>query len=126
MYILSYPQFYIMGEETCNRQESGHISLDSLTLDFGTIGPDSIAEGKIEFSNSGDAPLQIISIFSDCGCTSTRYPTDPVEPGEKGEILIRFNPKGRLPGPFRRVLRIRSNGDNPRVSLSVKGVVGAE
>lgn len=109
--------------EKADSMESGHLSLDSCSLDLGVIPPDTIAEGVMRFRNTGNAPLQILSIFSDCGCTTTSYTADPVEPGEEGEIRISFNPKGRRPGPFRKTLRIRSNAGNTRVTLSVKGRV---
>lgn len=103
---------------------AGYLSLDSCTLDLGTVKPDTIAEGVLHFRNTGDAPLQILSVFSDCGCTSTEYTRDAVEPGGSGDIRIRFNSKGRKAGPFRKVLRVRSTAANPRVSVTVKGIVG--
>ena len=103
--------------------EASHLSLDSCVLDFGSVNADSIARGVMKFTNTGNAPLQILTIFSECGCTSSSYTTDPVEPGKSGEIKISFNGKKRNAGPFRKSLRIRSNADNPRVVLMVKGVI---
>ncbi|MDE6296792.1 MAG: DUF1573 domain-containing protein [Muribaculaceae bacterium] len=104
-------------------EPQAHLALDSCVFDFGTVNADTIAHGVMKFKNTGDAPLQILTIFSECGCTSSSYTTDPVEPGECGEIIISFNGKKRKPGSFRKSLRIRSNADNPRVVLMVKGVV---
>ncbi|MDE6683541.1 MAG: DUF1573 domain-containing protein, partial [Muribaculaceae bacterium] len=101
----------------------GHLSLDSCHFDFGVINADTIVEGSMRFRNTGTAPLQILAIFSECGCTTSSYTTDAVEPGESGEIKISFDSKNRRPGPFRKTLRIRSNADNPRVMLTVKGTI---
>ena len=98
-----------------------HLSLDSTYLDLGGIPLDSMGEGILGFTNTGNAPLQIVRIFSECGCTVPSYSSEEVMPGEKGKIKIRFNGKNRHPGSFRKALRIRSNADNHREVLIVKG-----
>ncbi|MDE7412612.1 MAG: DUF1573 domain-containing protein [Muribaculaceae bacterium] len=103
--------------------EKGYLTLDSCSIDLGTVKREEITERVMNFRNDGDAPLQILSIFSECGCTTPSYTTDPVDPGETGEIRILFNGTKRSPGPFRKALRIRSNAGNPRVVLFVNGVV---
>lgn len=98
-----------------------HLRLDSGYLDIGVIPHDSIAEGVMRFRNTGNAPLQILRVFSDCGCTSPSYSSEEVMPGDTGVIRVRFNGKHRDPGIFRKILRIRSNADNPREYFYVKG-----
>ena len=98
-----------------------HLMLDSTYLDMGCIPVDSIGEAVMGFHNTGDAPLQIFRIFSECGCTVPSYSSDEVMPGERGEITIRFNGKNRVAGSFRKALRIRSNADNHREVFIVKG-----
>lgn len=100
---------------------SPHLRLDSTYIDMGCIPADSIGEAVMGFRNTGDAPLQILRIFSECGCMVPSYSSDEVMPGEKGEIWIRFNVKNRNAGSFRKALRIRSNVDNNREVLIVKG-----
>lgn len=98
-----------------------HLRLDSTYIDMGGIPADSVGEAVMGFRNTGNAPLQILRIFSECGCTVPSYSSDEVMPGEKGEIKIRFNGKNRAAGSFRKALRIRSNADNHREVLIVKG-----
>lgn len=128
LFCLVFPATVLFAGETSRNagSESGHLDPDSCSINLGVIRPDTIAEGKIFFRNTGNAPLQILSIFSDCGCTTSSYPTDPIEPGKRGEIDVRFNSKGRLPGPFRKALRIRSNADNPRLVIVVRGEIGKD
>ncbi|MDE6379137.1 MAG: DUF1573 domain-containing protein [Muribaculaceae bacterium] len=111
------------GGATGDDVKAGHLQLDSVYIDLGRVPRDSVAEATMGFVNTGEAPLQIMTVFSDCGCTSPEYSTDEVGPGEKGEIRVRFNSKNRREGVFRKTLRIRSNADNPRVTLVVKGIV---
>lgn len=105
------------------KEPMAHLSLDSTYIDMGSIQKDSIGEAMMGFTNTGNAPLQIMRIFSECGCTVPSYSSDEVMPGEKGKIKIRFNAKNRQPGTFRKALRVRSNGDNPREVFIVKGRV---
>lgn len=100
-----------------------HLSLDSTYINMGIIPKDSIGEAIMGFTNTGNAPLQIMRIFSECGCTVPSYSSDDVLPGEKGKIKIRFNAKNRQPGTFRKAMRVRSNGDNPREVFIVKGCI---
>lgn len=113
------------GNDGCGtaREAVPHLQLDSAYINLGKIERDTVVEASMGFCNTGDAPLQILRIFSDCGCTSPEYPTDEVLPGEKGEIKVRFNGKNRQAGAFRKTLRILTNADNRRETIAVKGII---
>lgn len=111
------------GAEKNGDGKDAHILLSSTSLDFDSIPVDTIVCSSVSFKNTGKEPLQLFTIFSDCGCTVSSYPTDPIPSGSEGEIKVSFNSQGRSPGAFRKNLRIRSNADNPRVILTVKGVI---
>lgn len=99
------------------------LELDSAYIDMGRVPSDSVVEATMRVRNVGGEDLKILRVFSDCGCTVPSYPTDAISPGEVGEIRIRFNGKGRLRGAFRKHLRIRSNADNSRETITVKGIL---
>ena len=100
-----------------------HLELEGRSVEVGVIPTDTIVEGVMRIRNTGDAPLVIKRIFAECGCTTPSSPEDPILPGEWGEIKVRFNSKGRSPGEFRKVLRIRSNADNSRELFYIRGTV---
>lgn len=104
-------------------QHGARIQLDSLYLDLGFFSRDSIAYGKMGFVNSGDEPLLILRVTSDCGCTVPDYSSDPIAPGERGEIKVKFNGRNREHGPFTKAVRIRSNASSPRAVFFVKGKI---
>lgn len=91
--------------------------------DFGMVaengGPVS---HEFEFTNTGDAPLLIISATAQCGCTRPTYSTDPIAPGKKGKIKVTYLPQGR-PGEFQKTVRVRTNIDNKKITLKIKGTV---
>lgn len=37
--------------------------------------------------NTGDKPLNILSVRASCGCTSPSYSRKPVAPGDTGQVL---------------------------------------
>ena len=76
-----------------------------------------------EFTNTGDAPLVIISATASCGCTRPTYPTEPIAPGKKGKIKVTYLPEGR-PGEFEKVVKVRTNAkESKKISLRITGTV---
>jgi len=63
--------------------------------DFGTIEPGTPQETIFTFTNTGNAPLVITKATSSCGCTVPNPPKEPIAPGEKGELLVKFNGTGQ-------------------------------
>lgn len=100
-----------------------HLTLDSTYVDLGVISGDTVAVGRMGFQNTGDEPLTIMRVYSECGCTVPHFPAEPIEPGESGVIVIQFDGRNRTNGHFRKALRVRSNADNERQSFIIKGTI---
>lgn len=103
------------------------VDFPELTHDFGTIpengGPVS---HEFLFTNTGDAPLMIVSASASCGCTRPEYSKKPVKPGKSEKIKVTFLPKGR-PGEFTKTVTVRTNSKKVRkVTLKIKGFVNPE
>ncbi len=64
-------------------------------FDFDTVGQGAVVEHTFTFKNTGKEPLLISSARSTCGCTVPEWPKAPVEPGETGEINVRFDTKNK-------------------------------
>jgi hypothetical protein len=94
------------------------------TIDYGTVykGEDSGLR-VFEFTNTGDAPLEITNVQSTCGCTVPTKPTEPIMPGKTGKIEVKYNMN---PGPIRKTITVESNASNVdggRVAIKIKGEV---
>lgn len=63
---------------------------ESETIDYGTIPHN--ADGKREFvlTNNGDKPLIITNAQGSCGCTVPTYPKEPIAPGAKAVIGVKY------------------------------------
>ena len=97
-----------------------------------TINYGSISKKKdngirtFEFTNVGDAPLIINNVFSTSGFTFPNKPTEPILPGKKGKIDIKYN---MVPGPIRKTIIIESNAtnfENGIIVLKIKGIVAED
>lgn len=104
----------------------GTLVFDSLRIDMGRVEKDSAAVAVFHFRVDGDAPVCIQRAAAACNCTVATFPKAPLRPGEKGQIVVRYNSKGMPPGYFRKVVVVRSNASEPLMKLSVSGMVKRE
>jgi hypothetical protein len=68
---------------------------DSASHAFGDIQQGDIVSWSFDFVNKGDGDLLISSAQTSCGCTVPDYPHDPIKPGDKGTIKVKFNSEGK-------------------------------
>jgi hypothetical protein len=76
--------------------------------DFGTITEGDQVEHVFEFTNTGEAPLIISNAKSSCGCTVPDWTKEPVAPGEKGKLTVKYNSRGKK-NQDNKVVRITAN-----------------
>ena len=87
------------------------IKFDKLTHNFGTFNEaDPSQKAVFTFTNVGDQPLVINQAVASCGCTVPNYTKQPIAPGQKGQISITYDGKGRFPGHFKKTVTVRTNG----------------
>ena len=91
-------------------------------IDYGTITQN--AEGKREFvfTNNGTTPLVITNAQGSCGCTVPSSPKEPIAPGAKGVIGVKYA-TDRV-GAFTKTVTVTSNAEGqPTKVLTIKGTV---
>ncbi len=92
---------------------------DEVSHDFGDIKAGDIVTTTFHFVNSGKVPLLIKDATSSCGCTVPEIPKQPISPGEKGEILVKFNSENKS-GHQTKVITVFTNGYPSKYQLSIK------
>lgn len=102
------------------------IKFTETAFDFGTIaekgGP---VKHEFVFTNTGSAPLMILTASASCGCTRPEFPKKPVSAGKSGKIKVTFLPDGR-PGEFTKTVTVKTNAKDKKqkkVTLKIKGFV---
>lgn len=84
---------------------------------------DQYGDGNFEFwfENDGDAPLLIEYAKTSCGCMVASHTRDPIAPGERNVIKVKYDTK-RI-GPINKSITVKTNVGEMRVMLRVKGMV---
>jgi hypothetical protein len=95
---------------------------DNETIDYGTIEHNSDGNRKFTFTNNGNKPLIITNTQGSCGCTVPTTPKEPIAPGAKGVIGVKYA-TDRV-GAFTKTVTVTSNAEGqPTKTLTIKGTV---
>lgn len=97
--------------------------IDGKEHDFGafTESPEP-AKCTFRYVNTGDEDLVITGVRASCGCTTPRYDTRPLAPGDTASIAVAFDSQGR-PGRFTKTVFVNANTTPRRSILIIKGTV---
>lgn len=101
---------------------SPKLSFDKTEHDFGTINEGDIVETVFEFTNTGKSELIITSAKGSCGCTVPEWPKEPIAPGEKGEIKVKFN-SYKKPNKQQKQVTLMTNTAEGKEILIIKAQV---
>lgn len=95
------------------------------TIDYGTIAHNADGKREFVFTNNGTKPLIITNAVGSCGCTVPTFPKEPIAPGAKAVIGVKYA-TDRV-GPFTKTVTITSNAEGtPSKVLTIKGTVLAD
>ena len=100
------------------------ITFVKLVHDYGQIEQGANGECEFEFKNTGKADLILTNCRSSCGCTVPSWPKDPIPPGKKAVIKVKYNTQ-RI-GQINKTITVESNAVNDRVVLKITGNVNAK
>ena len=90
---------------------------DYAEVDFGVIKKGEKREHVFEFTNQGDESL-VIELISACDCTTLEYSTEPVAPGERGEIKAIFD-SGAIKGTNKIDIDIILENEDPQTGYQM-------
>ncbi len=120
---LGFPSVARSQESAAGGKGTQTARFDHEKWNFGDVAEDG---GKVEhtfvFTNVSSKPVVVLDVVSGCGCTTPSYSRKPVMRGEKGEIVVSFDPMNR-PGHFSKGISVQISGSTEPVTLLVEGVV---
>lgn len=102
--------------------KSAKIKFENMLIDLGTIKEDAVIEKSFEFTNIGTRDLVVINTKGSCGCTVPTAPTEPIPPGGKGKIMVKYTAKNKV-GPQKPVVTVTTNGVPSIVKLNMEAWV---
>lgn len=92
------------------------------TIDYGTVAHNADGKREFVFTNNGNKPLIITNTQGSCGCTVPTTPKEPIAPGAKGIIGVKYA-TDRV-GPFTKTVTVTSNAVGQATkTLTIKGTV---
>ena len=86
-------------------------------VDFGFVKKGEKREHIFKFTNKGDETL-VIELVSACDCTTTEYSTEPVAPGEKGQIKAIFD-SGKIDNASKLDIDIILENEDPNTGYQI-------
>ena len=95
---------------------------ESGIYDFGEMTEGDTVEHTFPFTNTGEFPLIINNITASCGCTTPEWPREPVLPGQKSSVTVRFNSRGKM-GEQNKTITVFANTDPAMTDLQFKALV---
>ena len=98
------------------------IEFEEMEFDFGTVEQGEKVSHIYRFRNTGSEPLIITDAKASCGCTVPKKPTEPIPPGEVGELTVEFDSRGKS-GPQNRTVTVTANTNPPQTLVKIKGEV---
>ncbi len=101
--------------------KAGYLQIGKTSYDFGTFNKNTVRSCVFVFTNTGKAPVVIEQATVTCNCTSTKFTTQPIMPGQKGYVTVYYNGKNYGKGYFRKNIDVRSNAENGIVRLFISG-----
>ena len=98
------------------------ICFDSPRHDFATIAEDGGAvTHTFDFINASKNPIVILSVSGGCSCTTANFSRSPIKKGERGSIVVHFDPMNQPEGKFmRKIIVTTSEGNTP---LTISGTI---
>jgi hypothetical protein len=100
------------------------ISWKTNTIDLGKIEQGKPVTVEFEFTNPSMVPLIVMSVRPSCGCTTTDYPKNSIDPGKSGTIKITYNAASS--GAFTKSTSVTTNAGDANSTLIIKGEVIAK
>lgn len=98
------------------------IKFDKTTQHLGFVHQGDTLRFEYAFTNTGNQPLVISDTKVECGCTTVKKPTQPIDPGKNGVIKVQFNTTPTIDRQDRTVTIISNAANSPSV-LRFKCVV---
>ncbi len=102
--------------------EGAGMIFDTETIDYGTVAHNADGKREFVFTNNGKKALIITNTSGSCGCTVPTSPKEPIAPGAKGIIGVKYA-TDRV-GAFTKTVTVTSNAEGtPTKVLTIKGTV---
>lgn len=92
------------------------VALSESDFSFGNIKKGDVKEHTYEITNTGTNPLIISEVKPGCGCTVPDFTKEPILPGKKGKITLKFD-SSSFDGTVSKAADIFANVENAPIRI---------
>ncbi len=111
--------------QVATQATGAEITFKTMEVNFGNIKQGESFEYDFEFTNTGTEDLVITTARGSCGCTVPEWPHEPIAPGAKGKIHVKFNSAGKS-NQQTKTVTLQTNASPTPYTLYIKGNVDVE
>lgn len=108
-------------KERKEKKKKSPITFTTLLIQRNSIPYDSQELFEFEFKNTGKTPLLIQNVQTSCGCTTASKPAEPIQPGKKSKISVKYDTK-RV-GDLNKNITVTTNVQTEPIVLTIRGNV---
>lgn len=112
---------FSFAQASAENPNAPEITFEKEVIDYGTIEKGANGVRFFEFTNTGKEPLIITKANGSCGCTVPSWPKQPIAPGDKAQIKVKYDTQ-RI-GPINKSVTVHSNAKTPVKVLRIRGKV---
>lgn len=105
-----------------NPDELAEITFDETQFNFGEIIQGQVVEHDFTFTNTGKNDLVIYDSKGSCGCTVPEWPKEPIKPGKKDKVHVKFDSTNKE-GHQTKTVTLTCNTQPNQVTLQIVGDV---
>ena len=109
----------VVGSDTTVRAQ---LNFTTTEHDFGQVRAGKTVRHRFAFTNLGPEAVRIEEVTAACGCTASRYPTEPIDSGAQAAIEVSFATTGTT-GRQRRPVVVQTDTAPAQTTLYLSGEV---
>jgi hypothetical protein len=113
---------YTVDGKNENLGDMGRLVFTDTLHDFGVLTEGETVQYEFEYTNVGKKDVVIAQCSSSCGCTIPEYKNDPIKPGEKGTLNVKFNSTGK-DGDIHKIVNIVTTGSPSNLMIAIQAKV---
>jgi hypothetical protein len=100
----------------------GELVFTDTLHEFFNVKEGDIVAFDFEYTNVGKKDVIITEAIASCGCTVPEFKREPIKPGEKGNITVKFNSAQKKGANYKNI-KIKSNANPGEQIISIKAMV---
>ena len=105
-----------------SNKKTALVKFNKTEHDFGYVIKGEVVTYSFKITNTGNADLLISEVSTSCGCTVSKYPVDPIKPGETKKIKAIFDSEDRIGFQNKRIT-VLTNATPARYILKIQAEV---